>query len=214
MSNTPNPQQKRKSNDNIVREALLLGESIETLQKMINGGSEAPSDLFDLAAEMGRLDVIQLAREPGFEALKPDGFTFATAASKGHLHIIVWLFEQGYMWDDDTLTHAAVYGQLKVVEYALNNGCPRSPNHPTRPFAAAARAGDIKILEMLQKAKFPWDASACAFAAKGGHQPALEWLRSQGCPWDSSTIKYATRNGHLELLKWARENGCPELSEK
>ena len=210
MSNTPKSPEKRKRRGSIVREALVQGASIQTLIAMIEGGSEAPSDLFHRAAEMGRLDVIQLAREPGFEALKPGGFTFATAASKGHLDIIKWLFEKGYMWDDDTLTHAAVYGQLQVVEYALKNGCPRSPNRPTRLFAAAARGGNTAILQMLQNAKVPWDASACAFAAKGGHQPALEWLHNQGCPWDSSTIKYATRNGHLELLKWARENWCPE----
>merc|ERR1719469_209761 len=49
----------------------------------------------------------------------------------------------------------------------------------------------------------------CRAAAKGGQLRVLQWLRGWDCPWDSSTCGGAASNGHLEVLQWARGEGCP-----
>ena len=60
----------------------------------------------------------------------------------------------------DTCTFAADKGQLEIIKWAHEHGCPS------------------------------WDVNVdmCAHAAKGGHLECLQWARAQGAPWDASTF--------------------------
>ena len=72
----------------------------------------------------------------------------------------------------------------------------------------AARAGDLRTLQLLRRDGYPWDRDTCMFAARGGHFDILKWAHENGCKWDSFTCAFAAQHGHFEILKWARENGC------
>jgi len=72
----------------------------------------------------------------------------------------------------------------------------------------AARAGDLRTLQLLRRDGYPWDRDTCMFAARGGHFDILKWAHENGCKWDSFTCVFAAQHGHFEILKWARENGC------
>ena len=81
----------------------------------------------------------------------------------------------GWPWDRDTCSAAALGGHLEVLQWACANGCP----------------WDIRT----------WDSNTCASAAMGGHLDVLQWLRANGCPWDGYTCRGAAQGGHLEVLQ-------------
>ena len=74
---------------------------------------------------------------------------------------------------------------------------------------AAARKGNLTILQLLRSWDCPWDERTCAEAAVGGHWEVLQWLRGQGCTWDSTTCSSAAESCQWDILKWARREGCP-----
>ena len=45
-------------------------------------------------------------------------------------------------------------------------------------------------------------------AARGGNLGVLQWARENGCEWDKRVCSQAAEGGHLGVLQWARENGC------
>ena len=73
---------------------------------------------------------------------------------------------------------------------------------------AAARSGQLEVLQALHENGTPWDFRTCWAAARGGHLEVLQWARANGCPWDDLTRYYATD----EILEWAVVNGVPEYS--
>src|SRR5690606_28514498 len=43
---------------------------------------------------------------------------------------------------------------------------------------------------------------ACTAAARGGQLAVLQWLREQRCFWDARTMEAAAAGGHLDVIKW------------
>jgi hypothetical protein len=75
--------------------------------------------------------------------------------------------------------------------------------------AAAAKGGNLHVLQWARKNGCPWDNRTCSYAAGGGYLHVVQWARENVCPWDEATCEYAAVSGHLNVLQWARENGCP-----
>ena len=74
------------------------------------------------------------------------------AAYLGQLEVLKWAREQGCPWDSWTCYHAAAGGHLEVEQWARGRDCPR-------------------------------DQSTCHTAARRGHLEVLMWAREHGCPW-------------------------------
>ena len=74
---------------------------------------------------------------------------------------------------------------------------------------AAARGGQLEVLQWLRENDCPWNADTYVGAAHGGKLKVLQWARKKGCPWDVMTCAAATECGNLEVLKWLRQNSCP-----
>jgi hypothetical protein len=155
-------------------------------------------------AEYGYLDLMKWGRN----TLKCpwDSWTCSYAAKGGQLKVLQWARENGCPWNKWTCNNAAGGGHLEVLKWARQNGCPWTEwicNY-------AALGGHLEVLKWARENGCPWDKWTCTNAAQGGHLEVLKWARENGCPWDSWTCAYASLGGHLEVLKWARENGCPE----
>lgn len=73
----------------------------------------------------------------------------------------------------------------------------------------AADRGSLKLLKLLRKNGYSWNASTYFIAAKNGHLDILQYLHENGCPRPrtSFAIDMAVRNGHLEIVKYLHENG-------
>tara|TARA_B110000503_G_C7168829_1_gene423282 strand:- start:4505 stop:5293 length:789 start_codon:yes stop_codon:yes gene_type:complete len=128
-----------------------------------------------------------------------------SAAKEGQLEVLKWLRENGCPRNERTFANATLYGHLKVLKWARANGCPW---HRETCNAAAGR-GHLEVLKWLRENGCPWDEVTCSGAAMGGHLEVLQWLRANECPWDEGTCRWAAKCGKLEVLQWARANGCP-----
>ena len=166
----------------------------------------------------GRVELLQWALEDGCpterggpaaagaEALGLGGL----AAASGHRELLQFLHDRcGVPLDGATLRHAAMGGQLGVVEWLL--GERRVPADDAEVAAFAGGGGSVAVLRCLRAHGGPWDASCCAYAAVSGHLGALQWAVENGCPWDAETVACAAEGGDRSLatLQWAVEAGCP-----
>eukprot|EP00594_Rhizosolenia_setigera_P007047 CAMPEP_0178952808 /NCGR_PEP_ID=MMETSP0789-20121207/8058_1 /TAXON_ID=3005 /ORGANISM="Rhizosolenia setigera, Strain CCMP 1694" /LENGTH=301 /DNA_ID=CAMNT_0020633975 /DNA_START=104 /DNA_END=1006 /DNA_ORIENTATION=- len=84
------------------------------------------------AAEKGQLHIIQWLREKkglelfgGLYNKAIDGDRFIVMKRQGgHLHVMKWLRENKVPWNDWTFYRAALYGNLDVLQYLHDEGCP------------------------------------------------------------------------------------------
>jgi len=108
--------------------------------------------------------------------------------------------------------YAAQIGNLNVLTWLLENGCPMAIN----TFHSAAKGGHLIVLKWLKETwfgnatdAFPLnDSCACFYAAKHGQWDALKWLVANGHPLDYRTFNEATKRGTPDLLSWLEANGC------
>ena len=129
----------------------------------------------------------------------------ATALMKLAKHVkgaAPWYFQR--LCVQSACSHAARWGNRKVLEWLHNTGCPWDTTA-----CAAAFGGHLDVLQWAREHGCPWDTKTCTSAAGSGHLHVLQWAREHHCPWGSSTLTWAAEHGHLEVLQWAREHGCP-----
>src|SRR5580698_5370227 len=74
---------------------------------------------------------------------------------------------------------------------------------------AAAKHGQLYMVEWLHQRGCPWDVSVCASAAGHGHLAVLQFLHQHGCPWSEWSTAYAAQSGHLDILQYLHQHGCP-----
>ena len=77
---------------------------------------------------------------------------FLTAARFGNLEILKYLHENGCPWYSDTCSSAADGGHLMCLTYAHEHGCK-------------------------------WEEDTCSFAAKKGHIKCLKYAHENNCIW-------------------------------
>ena len=99
-------------------------------------------------------------------------------------------------------------GEVKLVEWALAEGCPREREDGHIMVRAAGTLGKREVVQWLCKNGSPMDFGLMACTANSGNLELMKWLRASGCPWDAWTCHHAALHGHLEVLRWARENSC------
>ncbi|KXZ45260.1 hypothetical protein GPECTOR_56g356 [Gonium pectorale] len=139
------------------------------------------SGLASEAAACGHLHVLQAlhAAELGFHA----GCAAGPAASRGHLHVVVWLVE--------------------TFGLELQQG--------GELFEAAAGSGSVELMAWLRERGCPWDSRAVTAAARSGCVAALEWLAERGCPMPDDGLPYveAGKSADLATVECLRRLGCP-----
>jgi hypothetical protein len=114
--------------------------------------------------------------------------TVSGAASGGQLDVLKWAREQGCPWEEGICRDAAKLGHLEMLQWARAHGCPWNDRMMTR---YAASRGKLEVLKWLLEQGVPWDPFTCAEAASGGYGPTR------------------ARDGYLKVLKWLREHHCP-----
>ena len=104
------------------------------------------------------------------------------AASRGHLDIIIFCYDNNLPWDEKTPEAAARNGHLDILKYV------RSVDPPC-----------------------PWNKKTPEAAARNGHLDILKYVRSVDppCPWDATAIIIAALNRHSDILEWARSTELP-----
>ena len=103
-------------------------------------------------------------------------------AEMNKLEYLVWLREvKNCDWDRWTIYVASRQGNLAMVKYCVDNGCPMNED----ACAVAARVGHLHVLKYFHEFNCPWSSRACYFAHKYNHVDCLNYLIEQKCPgWE------------------------------
>jgi hypothetical protein len=94
------------------------------------------------------------------------------------LEYLVWLREvKNCDWDWRTINRAAYQGNLAIVKYCVENGCPMDEGACT----CAAQYGHLDVLKYLHENDFPWSSLACYYAHRENQIDCLNYLIEQKC---------------------------------
>jgi len=100
-------------------------------------------------------------------------------AQMNKLEYLVWLREvKNCDWDWRTIDRAARQGNLAMVKYCVENGCPM--NGVTCRYAA--EEGHFDVLKYLHENGCPWELGACLSAHVNNRIDCLNYLIEQKCP--------------------------------
>jgi hypothetical protein len=144
------------------------------------------------AIQIGNLDMLKLFHPKGKCRCNPSADWIATAAEKGYLDIVKWL----YKWcrvecTSLAMSNAASRGHMHVVKWLHYHEFKWS-NYRMRGSAASQHTMDI--------------------AASWGDLSIIKWLskhRKEGCTvW---AIDYAARNNHYAVIEWLIDNRMQDL---
>ena len=99
-------------------------------------------------------------------------------ARMNKLEYLVWLREvKNWDWDSSTIAFAASQGNLLMVKYCVENGCPMDAS----ACWCAASKGHLDVLKYLHQNDCPWDWRACYNAHKNNRIDCLNYLIEQKC---------------------------------
>jgi hypothetical protein len=104
------------------------------------------------AARDGRLDILQLLRNPRPEGAPWNERTCCSAARAGHLEVLKWARANGCPWGERTCASAAQGGHLEILQWLRANGCPWDSD----TCANAAHHGHLGVLEWARANGCPW----------------------------------------------------------
>jgi len=100
-------------------------------------------------------------------------------ASMNKLEYLVWAREvKNCDWDSATITRAAIQGNLAMVKYCVDNGCPMNAYACT----VAAEEGHLDVLKYLHEHDCPWNSRTCFWAHANNEIDCLNYLIEQKCP--------------------------------
>jgi len=95
------------------------------------------------------------------------------------LEYLVWAREvKNCDWDTSTIIWASKQGNLAIVKYCVENGCPMDAWACT----VAAEEGHLDVLKYLHENDCPWDSWACSLAHEYNHVDCLNYLIEQRAP--------------------------------
>ena len=141
------------------------------------------------------------------------------AARGGHLDVLQEAREKGYDWSAATLGAAAKAGHIHILQYARSTlptakRCPWDAS----VCAQAAAGGQLDALRWCRQRRCPWDHTTCLLAAQAGQLELLQWARKKGCPFGAvfgagssgvSEVCYlALEHGHGDTFIWAASHGA------
>jgi len=112
-------------------------------------------------------------------------------AEMNKLEYLVWLREvKNCHWNSWTINRAAKQGNLAMVKYCVENGCPMDEC----ACWFAAKEGHLDVLKYLHENDCPWHSRACFYAHRYNHVDCLNYLIEQKCPkwerFDSTHVDY------------------------
>jgi hypothetical protein len=154
------------------------------------------------AAESGNIELIDwLLQQPGMELSEE---VVSAAAEEGHIAVCQYLHAQQCAWDETSTSNAAASGNLGLLRWLMDNGCPWYAGFLCM---SAAQGDGIEVLLYLQQEGLLTSATLTdALRAAGSFDKfaTAKWLREQGAEWPT-VIKSGPWRG--ELLAWAISEG-------
>ena len=129
------------------------------------------------ACEGGHMEIIRWLRSEGCPWNQRACYY---PARGGHLEVLKWLrtLDPPCPWDG-VCSSAAGEGQLHVLKYLFENGCPWDDEI----CSSAAETGHLDVLKYAHENGYPLDETCASAAYEYGPWPhIMEYLRENDCP--------------------------------
>lgn len=160
------------------------------------------------------------------------------AARDGNIKNIEWLLSYGQELTEDHFTEAVESGNLEMMKWFYNKGCPIGINKDNSIYIAVKQhklenvkwlheiGYSLTICDCRRRIDFinsdhneddeefiefdfcECDNSLISYAAKVGTVEIMEWLVSKGVEFVYYTFPNAALGGNLDTLKFLKENDC------
>ena len=128
--------------------------------------------------DLTSLSQLEIAWVHRANSMSQEDFCYKVA-EMNKLEYLVWLREvKNCDWNWRTINQAAIQGNLAMVKYCVDNGCPMYAYACT----AAAQEGHLDVLKYLHENDCPWNWGACYWAHKKNRIDCLNYLIEQKCP--------------------------------
>jgi hypothetical protein len=101
------------------------------------------------------------------------------AAILGNLELLKIVEDQSEWRVEKFTTVAARAGQLHILKWAIEKGCPWDP----KIIESAAEYGSVEILKFLRELGCPWREEAIYVAANRGNLEFVKYSMEHGCPF-------------------------------
>lgn len=119
------------------------------------------------------------------------------------MDLLIWLRERGFAFGEMVCTAAAARGDLPMLQFAREHGCPFDSDEV---MAMAALNGHLNILEWGVQQGCELTEVLTGEAAAGGSIPVLEWLWARNSLWDFDLV-HAFAHGHYDIYRWLKARG-------
>jgi hypothetical protein len=157
-------------------------------------------------AGTNKVELLKWAREE--KKCECSAETVSKAALQGNLEMVKYCDANRCPVHASACANAAEYGHLECLKY-LHEDVKAPWNSYTA--AWAAQKGHLHILEYLVECKYDrWLVDSCTYAAIEGYLDCLKYLHETAkAPWDSHAVRYAHKCNRLECLQYLLDNDCP-----
>ncbi|EFA77571.1 hypothetical protein PPL_12174 [Heterostelium album PN500] len=190
--------------------------------KFENGGIKIT--VFDSAAYMGRLDMIEYLLEKRLakvfrytEVLDlPSSKIFEFAIRGGHLHLVEYLLNNhkslAFKNEYRVLDSASEFNRFDIVKLLFNHGIK---NYSMEFLDYAVKNGNLELLKWSRaNTNARLSNNVLSIAALNGDLECLKWLNQNGAEgYSTIPMDNAAKNGHLECFKYLhfnRTEGCSQ----
>jgi len=136
-----------------------------------------------------------------------DQHFIAKCCELGDIKFLKWAREtMRFDWDKETIMAVIAFGNLEMLKYCFDNGCPLIYRHPDDD----CWHWNCELKDVKEKIGECGILSACAYS---GNMEMMKYLveERKEVPWDKYTVHRACgkNNKDESMLKYCWENGCP-----
>ena len=136
-----------------------------------------------------------------------DQHFIAKCCELGDIKFLKWARETMRLdWDKETIMAVIAFGNLEMLKYCFDNGCPLIYRHPVDD----VWHWNCELKDVKEKIGECGILSACAYS---GNMEMMKYLveERKEVPWDKYTVHRACgkNNKDESMLKYCWENGCP-----
>ena len=168
------------------------------------------------ASDLGRLDLLELAFEHGCGI---NHKVNEVAARRGHLHIVKYIWDKGFLCTQCACTGASKGGQLGVLQWLFpaDKWYHNQLNNSKMLVRNAVIGGFLTIVKWAHEKGQVLDSALLSTAVTYGHFELVKYIHHnqthRACQglgeYPISAILHAALRGDLEVVKWLREKGYP-----
>ena len=108
--------------------------------------------------------------------------------------VVMWLREQGCVWNEWVSAEAALGGHLEVLKWLREQGCPWN----AKVCAQAAKGGHLEVLKWLREQDCPWDQETITEASD--FPEIKKWALDNGCPSQPAAVVRRGREHEMSKL--------------